>query len=146
MTLQFLNCFTCNARVPSSWHTGTLSIVAETAQGPVLIDTGPGLDDYIRPPAILRVFRVITKVRLDPGEAAVRQVARLGYSPQDVRHVVLTHMHFDHCGGLADFPAATVHLHQREYEAFIGRPRRLTDLAYVHRHAAHRPQLALYGD
>ena len=62
MTLQFLNCFTCNARVPSSWRTGTLCIVAETAQGLVLIDTGPGLDDYLRPPRILRVFQVITKV------------------------------------------------------------------------------------
>jgi len=143
MTLHFLNGFTCNARVPSSWHTGTVCILAETTQGPVLIDTGPGTQDYLHPPGILRVFQVITKVPMDAGEAACRQIGCWGYKPEDVRHVVLTHMHFDHCGGLIDFPGATVHVHQREYEAFLGRPRRLADLAYVRRHVAHHPQLAL---
>lgn len=146
MTFKFLNCFTCNARVPGSWRTGTLCIVAQTAQGLVLIDTGLGLDDYLCPPRILRVFQVITRVRMNADEAAIRQMARFGYNAEDVRHIVLTHMHFDHCGGLGDFPTATVHVHQREYEAFIGGPRRFTDLAYVRRHIAHRPHLALYGD
>jgi glyoxylase-like metal-dependent hydrolase (beta-lactamase superfamily II) len=91
------------------------------------------------------VFQVITKVLMNADETAFRQVARLGYNPEDVRHIVLTHMHFDHCGGLSDFPWATVHVHQREYEAFMGRPRRLSDLAYVRRHIAHRPQFVLYG-
>ena len=146
MTIHFLNCFTCSARVPSSWHTGTLCLLAETAQGLVLIDTGPGRNDYVHPPNILRVFQVITKVPMDAEEAAVLQVARLGYNPEDVRHVVLTHMHFDHCGGLADFPKATVHVHRREYDAFMGWPRRLSDLAYVRRHIAHQPDFALYAD
>jgi glyoxylase-like metal-dependent hydrolase (beta-lactamase superfamily II) len=76
----------------------------------------------------------------------VRQVARLGYQPEDVRHIVLTHMHFDHCGGLPDFPHASVHVHRREHEAFMGRPRRLIELAYVRRHVAHQPQFVLYDD
>jgi len=146
MTLHFMNCFTCNARVPSSWRTGMLCLLAETAQGPVLIDTGPGTDDYLHPPAILRVFQVITKVLMDADETAVRKVARLGYKPEDVHHIVLTHMHFDHCGGLGDFPAATVHVHRPEFEAFLGKPRQFTDLAYVRRHFAHHLQLALYND
>ena len=75
MTLRFLNCFTCSARVPSSWHTGTVCILVETTQGLVLIDTGPGSADYLRPPGILRVFQVITRVPMDADEAAVRQVA-----------------------------------------------------------------------
>jgi glyoxylase-like metal-dependent hydrolase (beta-lactamase superfamily II) len=85
-------------------------------------------------------------VPLDPDETAVRQVTRLGYRPEDVRHIVLTHMHFDHCGGLPDFPYATVHVHRREYEAFVDRPRRWIDLGYVRRHMAHRPELKLYED
>jgi glyoxylase-like metal-dependent hydrolase (beta-lactamase superfamily II) len=118
----------------------------ETGQGLVLVDTGLGQDDYVHRTAILRTFQAVTIVPLDPAEAAVRQVARLGYRPGDVRHIVLTHMHFDHCGGLPDFPGARVHLPRREYEAFVGRPRRWTDLAYVRRHVAHGPDLALYEE
>ena len=65
-----------------------------------------------------------TVMPLNPEQAAMRQVARLGYAPADVRHIVLTHIHFDHCGGLPDFPAASVHVHRREYKAFTGCPRR----------------------
>jgi len=102
--IRYLNCFTCNARVPSSWRTGMLSLLVETRQGLVLVDTGPGLEDYDRKPGIIRIFPLVTKVPLDPGETAVRHITRLGYRPEDVRHIVLTHMHFDHCGGLPDFP------------------------------------------
>lgn len=146
MTIHFLNCFTCNARVPSQWRTGALCLLIETNQGLVLVDTGPGQDDYIHKPNIVRIFQIVTKVPLDPQEAAVRQVVRLGYKPEDVRHIVLTHMHFDHCGGLPDFPRATVHVHQREYRAFTGTPRRWTDLAYVRRHIAHQPHFELYRE
>jgi glyoxylase-like metal-dependent hydrolase (beta-lactamase superfamily II) len=144
--LHFLNCFTCNARVPSSWHTGTLCILVETRQGLALIDTGLGTQDYKHPPGILRTFQVITKVPLDTNETAVQQLSLLGYKPEDLKDIILTHMHFDHCGGISDFPDATIHVNQVEYEAFIGRPKQFTDLAYVHRHVAHQPKLTLYSN
>lgn len=144
MAIHFLNCFTCSARAPSDWHTGALCLLIETDQGLVLVDTGPGQEDYLHKTGIMRAFQVVTKVPLNPNEAAVRQVEALGYSPEAVRHIVLTHMHFDHCGGLPDFPEAKVHLHRREYESFVGWPRGWTDLAYVRRHIAHRPEFVLY--
>ncbi len=143
--MHFLNCMTCNARVPRSLRTGALCLLVESEQGLVLVDTGLGQDDYVHRTAILRAFRVATIVPLDPDEAAVRQITRLGYRSEDVRHIVLTHMHFDHCGGLPDFPHATVHVHRRELEAFLGRPRTWLELAYVRRKLAHRPEVVTYA-
>jgi glyoxylase-like metal-dependent hydrolase (beta-lactamase superfamily II) len=56
------------------------------------------------------------------------QVQALGFDPADVRHIVVTHLDFDHAGGLEDFPNAAVHLTAREKEvadegdggAFVG--------------------------
>lgn len=146
VAIHYLNCFTCNARVPSHWRSGALCLLIEASQGLVLVDTGLGRDDYIHKPGILRAFQWVTHVPLDPGEAAIRQIVRLGYDPSDVRSIVLSHMHFDHCGGLPDFPHATVHVHQRELDAFFGPPRRWTDLAYVRRHVAHHPNFIPYNE
>jgi glyoxylase-like metal-dependent hydrolase (beta-lactamase superfamily II) len=144
VAIHFLNCFTCNARLPAHWRSGTLCLLVETEQGLVLVDTGLGEKDYLHQPGIIRLFRLVTIMPMNPEQTAARQVARLGYQTGDVRNIVLTHMHFDHCGGLADFPRARVHVHRREYEAFTGPRRRWTDLAYVRGHIAHQPEVVLY--
>lgn len=41
-------------------------------------------------------------------------VRKLGVNPGDVRHVVLTHLHYDHAGNIADFPAAEVVVQRAE--------------------------------
>jgi glyoxylase-like metal-dependent hydrolase (beta-lactamase superfamily II) len=146
MTIHIFNAFTCNARPPSRLKTGLVCTLVETDQGLVLIDTGPGLEDYAHPHGMLRLFQVITEVHMDPQETAVRQVRGLGFRPEDVSHILLTHMHFDHCGGLPDFPTAKVHVHRKEYESFMSGPHRWTDLAYVRRHIAHGPDWVLYDD
>ena len=46
----------------------------------------------------------------------VEQLARLGIAPADVAHVILTHLHEDHVGEVARFPAATVHVSRLEWE------------------------------
>jgi glyoxylase-like metal-dependent hydrolase (beta-lactamase superfamily II) len=143
-TVHIFNGFTCNARWPSKLKTGLVCTLIETDQGLTLVDTGPGLNDYAHPHAMLRLFQVITRMKMDPQEAAVNQIKCFGIKPEDIRHIVLTHMHFDHCGGLPDFPHAKIHVHRREYDAFTGRMRRWTDLAYVRRHIAHKPDWVFY--
>jgi len=67
----------------------------------------------------------------------------LGFAPEDIRHIVITHLHFDHAGGLPDFPHAQVHVHRRELEA-MRHPRTWIELAYDRSDFAHQPARVLY--
>ena len=49
-------------------------------------------------------------------ETAVYQVEALGFNREEVKHIVLTHLHCDHSGGLPDFPHAQVHVFAQEFE------------------------------
>jgi len=100
-------------------------LLIETDAGLVLVDTGYGLRDVAHPhrhpePRITRAMRAMLNIKLREEETAIRQIERLGFSPADVRHIVLTHLDFDHAGGLEDFPGATVHLMDAEYSAATG--------------------------
>ncbi|HET9623474.1 MAG TPA: MBL fold metallo-hydrolase [Kofleriaceae bacterium] len=87
----------------------------ETDRELVLLDTGFGLLDVAHPTQ--RLSRFFLRL-LDPAFreelTAVRQIERLGFRASDVRHIVLTHLDFDHAGGLDDFPHATVHMMRAE--------------------------------
>ncbi|GAB3861733.1 MBL fold metallo-hydrolase [Dactylosporangium cerinum] len=84
----------------------------------MLVDTGMG-SAFAREPSALfsRCNLWFSRPRLDPAESAVNQLGELGYHPDDVGHVVLTHLDADHAGGLADFPLARVHVNERELQA-----------------------------
>ena len=145
MKIHILNCFTCNARFSQEWKTGLTCLLFETPQGLTLVDTGLGLDDYAHPTWFTQMFRVITVMPFDPQEAAVNQIQRLGYKPEELKHIILTHMLFDHCGGLPDFPHAKVHVYKKEHDAFI-KHKGLLSAAYIKRHIAHQPDFVLYED
>jgi glyoxylase-like metal-dependent hydrolase (beta-lactamase superfamily II) len=98
-------------------------LLLETNQhGLVLVDTGYGLRDVDHPhrkpyPRITRFMRGLLNIRLREEDTAARQIEALGHNVEDVRHIVLTHLDFDHAGGLEDFPNAAVHVMAREYDA-----------------------------
>ncbi|MFI9507929.1 MBL fold metallo-hydrolase [Nocardia sp. NPDC052566] len=92
-------------------------LLIETADCLVLVDTGFGLNCVRDPARVLGWSRHVTRPRLAERDTAIRQVAALGYDPADVRHILLTHLDYDHAGGLADFPWATVHVREPEFHA-----------------------------
>lgn len=90
-------------------------VLIETGSGLVLLDTGFGLRDVADPHGRLSGFFLsLLGPEFREQMTAVRQIERLGFEPRDVRHVVLTHLDFDHAGGLDDFPEARVHLLEPE--------------------------------
>jgi len=97
-------------------------LLIETAQGLVLVDTGFGRRDVAHPtPRLSPLFLKINRIILREEETALWQIEALGLDPNDVRHIVLTHLDFDHAGGIEDFPNATVHVMDRELEAATAR-------------------------
>ncbi len=92
-------------------------LLVETESGLVLVDTGFGAADVRSPLARLHWSVYLMRPSFSPAETAVAQVRALGFEPEDVRHILLTHLDMDHAGGLADFPKARVHLFKPEYDA-----------------------------
>ena len=128
MRVHHLNCIsTCPAggklmdgRTESIVKRGELAchcLLVETPNALVLVDTGLGLRDVREPKSRLSGF-FLAMLAPDFREemTAIRQIERLGYDSRDVRHIVLTHLDFDHAGGLDDFPHATVHMLAAERE------------------------------
>lgn len=92
------------------------------AHGLVLVDTGLGVRDIARPTQRLPWPNAAgLRPLLDPARTMLRQLKALGHSPRDVTHIVMTHLDFDHAGGLIDFPKARVHLLEREAAAATAR-------------------------
>ncbi|MFC0410641.1 MBL fold metallo-hydrolase [Roseomonas elaeocarpi] len=86
-------------------------LLIESEAGLVLVDTGFGMGDVFDAANRLDpVFRNADRVVVKPGDTAHGQIGALGLDPKDVRHIVMTHLDFDHAGGLSDFPWATVHV------------------------------------
>ncbi len=57
------------------------------------------------------------QIGLQMGAPAVVQLQEAGFDPAEVRHIVMTHMHADHAGGIEDFPNATLWVNEREWDA-----------------------------
>ncbi len=94
--------------------------LVETNSGLVLIDTGFGLQEVADPHSrISEFFLGMLKPDFREEMTAIRQIERLGYDPRDVQHIILTHLDFDHAGGLDDFPWAKVHMLQEERDSAL---------------------------
>ena len=83
-----------------------LAWLVEHPDGLILVDTGetarvmepgyfPGWNPY---------FKRSVRMAVQPEDEIGPQLRELGFDPADVRHVVLTHLHTDHAGGLHHLP------------------------------------------
>ncbi len=63
-----------------------------------------------------------------PSRSPVEQMAAAGLVLEDVTHLLLTHGHYDHCGGLLDgsgeevYPRANIVIHAKELAQFADTP------------------------
>jgi glyoxylase-like metal-dependent hydrolase (beta-lactamase superfamily II) len=134
MKIHHLNCGLLHAPPdpPAACH----CLLLERDGRLALVDTGIGLVDVAAP--LDRIGRPAIDAagfQFHERLTAARQVERLGFRAADVTDVVLTHADPDHAGGLADFPAAAVHVSAEEHARLQeGRPR------YSAAQFSHRPR------
>ncbi len=85
----------------------TTAYAIEHRDGVILVDTGASAS-LVRLPRWHPYFRLAVRFAVEPEQEAAPQLRALGVGPADVKRVVLTHMHIDHDGGLAGFPASEI--------------------------------------
>jgi len=97
-------------------HTGMTAAYLVEGDGPTLIETGSQTS----------------------ADVVIRALREFGIGPNDLRQIVLTHIHLDHCGGVGDvaaaFPSASVVVHRRGAK-HLAEPARLLESSF-----------AVYGD
>lgn len=116
-------------------------LLIESNEGLILVDTGLGRDDVKRG-QVSWLMDLFAPPRYDLRETAWDQVRQLGFSPKDVRHIILTHLDLDHAGGLGDFPHAKVHLHRQEFRA--AQTGFVESMRYLQRQWQHKVQWQTY--
>jgi N-acyl homoserine lactone hydrolase len=83
-------------------------------RGPVLVDCGAHPDLVASPANRLGDQAAMSAVVMDASDTVSARLASVGLGPGDVEHVVLTHLHFDHCGGLEALGSATAYVQSAE--------------------------------
>jgi glyoxylase-like metal-dependent hydrolase (beta-lactamase superfamily II) len=73
-----------------------------------LVDSGFHREQYFR--------QFTVRDYIKPSEA----IAPLGLKPEDITDIFLTHMHWDHAGGVDLFPSARVWIQKDEYDYYTG--------------------------
>jgi len=99
-----------------------LAWAIETDEGVIVVDTGetartaePGYLPRWHP-----YYRMAVRFDVQPEQEIGPQLRRLGIGPNDVRTVILTHLHTDHAGGLNHFPKSKILVNDEELKLATG--------------------------
>jgi len=155
MRVHHLDCLTM-CPFGGSWLGGTGSIfnraklvahclLVEGSSGLILVDTGMALQDVDDPNARFgRSFNISANPLFSREICAAIQIKKLGFDPNDVRDIVVTHLDLDHAGGLVDFPEANVHVLEKEHAAATARTTWIERTRYVTKMWDHSPKWKMH--
>lgn len=98
-----------------------LAYLIETSNGRILYDVGCDYQKLVNPALRTRHFAsmrsTVEAPRMQAHQRVSHYLERLGLTPADIDLVFISHLHFDHAGGLCDLPGCEVHLHRDELTA-----------------------------
>jgi len=101
-----------------------VALLHHPLEGWILFDTGLGsrFEEQLANSWWHRLWQKLLPYRWQPSETAVARIRAMGLSPEMVRYIILSHLHYDHAGGLLDFPKAKILLSEEEWERGQGSP------------------------
>jgi glyoxylase-like metal-dependent hydrolase (beta-lactamase superfamily II) len=93
-------------------------LIRHPSGGDVLVDTGLHPSITARPAENFGRFATwYARPRLEPGGDLAAQLRERGVDPRSISRVVMTHLHYDHASGIAEFPSASFILSREEWDA-----------------------------
>lgn len=92
------------------WLTPFPAFLVEHSEGLVLFDTGLSSAAAGDPAAVYGASATSSHMEFSREQRLDRQLSDIGFDPADVEHVVISHLHFDHTGGMGLFPDAQFYL------------------------------------
>lgn len=96
--------------------------VIEHPEGVIVIDTGENAEvmnpDYFKPlgKLVTKYSKRNFKFNVSKGNEIGFQLHKLGIKNEDIKNVVLTHLHLDHTDGIKDFPNVEIIICEKEYK------------------------------
>ncbi len=150
MKIHYLNCGTMHPRgasliMPYFAEVPSICLLVETEDQLVMVDSGIGLADTTNPHRLGHANLLLHASR-DPRGIAIAQLERMGIRPDEVKHIICTHLDRDHAGGLPDFPQARVHVWRTEWETASRPPSFAEKDRYRPAHFAHGPDWVLHEE
>ncbi len=90
-------------------------------EGGVLFDTGPNPLAFENPESAWGGLSKVFQALGGPESGVVSQLKTIGITPEDIRFVVNSHLHFDHAGGNRFSPGPLLSLPPRNGNGPVGR-------------------------
>lgn len=108
----------------SSWRPSRLPFLSALAvhaeRGPVLIDAPMGVRGLGEAWRFGQSLGKLVGTHFQPEMATSRRVEACGFTADAVKHVLMTHLHWDHTGAIRDFGAARFHIHRDAWACATG--------------------------
>ena len=102
----------------------------DTDAGWVLFDTGCDPAVATRPEETWGKLAAVFRVEIRPEDGQVARLASIGLTPTDISHVVVSHLHMDHAGGIRLFSQSRVWVQKAELRWALY-PDRLAAAGYI---------------
>jgi len=67
-----------------------------------------------------KIYALMTKVFIEEKHEIKAQLQQAGISPDEVQHIIVSHFHADHIGGLKDFPNAQYYCSRAAWQQVAG--------------------------